>query len=129
MNDSVIRKMGNKVPEVTLFFWIIKILCTTVGETFADYLISNLKLGLTNTTYLMGSFLGAALFFQFASRRYLAALYWMAVVLLSIVGTLITDNLTDHFGVPLLASTVAFSILLALTFAAWSAREENAFGS
>ena len=50
-------QMLNKVPEVTIFFWIIKVLCTTVGETFADFLGTNLNLGLTNTTYIMGVFL------------------------------------------------------------------------
>lgn len=117
--------MLNKVPEVTLYFWLIKILCTTVGETFADYLIANLHLGLTNTTYLMGSLLIVALGFQFKARRYLVSLYWLVVVLLSVVGTLITDNLTDHFGVSLVTSTVAFSVLLAFTFVAWSIKEKT----
>jgi len=66
------RAMLNKVPEITLYFWIIKILCTTVGETFADFLNVNLHLGLTNTTYLMGSLLIATLFFQFKARKYVA---------------------------------------------------------
>lgn len=122
---ALARQMLNKVPEVTLFFWIIKILCTTVGETFADYLIANLHLGLTRTTYLMGGLLVAALVFQFRLRKYQAGAYWMAVVLLSIVGTLITDNLTDNFGVSLVTSTIGFSILLAATFAAWNAREKT----
>ena len=111
--------MLNKVPQVTVFFWIIKILCTTVGETAADYLIANLGVGLTNTTYIMGALLVAALVFQFRARRYQPGLYWIVVVLLSIVGTLITDNLTDHFGVPLVTSTVGFSIALIVAFALW----------
>lgn len=119
------RQMLNKVPQITLFFWIIKILCTTVGETFADYLNVNLHLGLSNTTYLMGSLLIVTLGFQFRARKYLSGLYWLAVVLLSVVGTLITDNLTDHFGVSLVTTTLAFSVLLALTFAAWNASEKT----
>ncbi len=119
------RQMLNKVPEVTLFFWIIKILCTTVGETFADFLNVNLHLGLTKTTYLMGSLLIATLVFQFRVRKYLPGVYWLAVVLLSIVGTLITDNLTDNFGVSLVTTTIIFSLLLAITFAAWQAREKT----
>ncbi|MDB5166462.1 MAG: hypothetical protein JWM37_534 [Candidatus Saccharibacteria bacterium] len=115
----MIRNMLNKVPEITLYFWIIKILCTTVGETAADNLIGNLGLGLTNTTYLMGALLVVALIVQFSLKKYVAAVYWIAVVLLSIVGTLITDNLTDNFKVSLVTSTIAFSIALALTFAAW----------
>jgi uncharacterized membrane-anchored protein len=119
------RTLLNKVPEITLYFWIIKILCTTVGETFADFLNVNLHLGLINTTYLMGSLLIVTLFFQFKANRYVAGIYWLAVVLLSIVGTLITDNLTDNFGVSLVTTTVVFSILLAITFLAWYAREKT----
>ncbi len=113
------RAMLNKVPEVTLTFWVIKILCTTVGETFADFLNMNLHVGLTGTTLIMGALLVVALAFQFRARRYVVGLYWMAVVLLSVVGTLITDNLSDNFHVSLVTSTIAFSVLLALTFAVW----------
>ena len=119
------RKMLNKVPEITLYFWVIKVLCTTVGETFADFLNMNLGLGLTNTTYLMGGLLIVTLFFEFRSRKYTPGLYWLAVVLLSVVGTLITDNLSDNLGVSLVISTVVFSAMLAVTFAIWSAKEKT----
>lgn len=122
---DTMRSMLNKVPQVTLFFWIIKVLCTTVGETFADFLDMNLHLGLTRTTLLMSAVLAVALVAQFRSRRYIPGLYWLAVVLLSIVGTLITDNLTDNLNVPLTASTLAFSLALAGTFAAWYASERT----
>jgi uncharacterized membrane-anchored protein len=118
-------KMLNKVPEVTLYFWIIKVLATTVGETAADYLNVNLKLGLTYTTFVMTGILLVALFFQFRLRLYVPGIYWLAVVLISIVGTLITDNLTDNFGISLVTTTIAFSIALALTFAAWYASEKT----
>lgn len=123
--DTTRQAMLNKVPAVTLFFWVVKILCTTVGETAADFLNSNLHLGLTNTTYIMGAALAVVLFFQFRSNRYVAGLYWSAVVLLSVVGTLITDNLTDHFGVPLTTTTIIFSVCLGITFAAWYLREKS----
>lgn len=119
------RRMLNKVPEVTLAFWLIKILATTVGETAADNLDARLGLGLTGTTYVMGSLLVVTLAFQFRARRYVPALYWLAVVLLSIVGTLITDNLVDNYGVALQTTTIAFSIALAVTFAAWYAVERT----
>src|SRR6478735_12658782 len=89
-----LRRMLNKVPEVTLYFWIIKVLCTTVGETAADFLNDNLGLGLTKTTFVTGAVLVVALVFQFQVRRYVPGIYWLAVVLISVVGTLITDNLT-----------------------------------
>jgi uncharacterized membrane-anchored protein len=119
------RQMLNKVPEVTLYFWLIKILCTTVGETAADNLNDNLGLGLTNTTYIMAVLLIATLVFQFRARRYVPGIYWLAVVLISVVGTLITDNLVDNFGVALETTTAAFSVALAVTFATWYASERT----
>lgn len=117
------RTLISKVPEVTAFFWIIKVLATTVGETAADYLNTALKLGLTGTSLVMGTLLIAALIVQFRVRKYVPGIYWLAIVLVSVVGTLITDNLTDHFGVSLWTSTALFSAALAATFAAWHRRE------
>jgi uncharacterized membrane-anchored protein len=119
------RKLLNRVPEVTIFFWIIKILATTVGETAADNLNTNLSLGLTGVSLIMSAFLAVALFFQFRLKRYVPGVYWLAVVLISVVGTLITDNLTDNFGVPLETTTIVFAIALAATFAAWYAKERT----
>jgi uncharacterized membrane-anchored protein len=120
-----IRKMLNKVPEVTLYFWIIKILCTTVGETAADYLNVSLGFGLTNTTYAVSAVLAIALVFQFRLRLYIPTIYWLAVVLISVVGTLITDNLVDNLGVALITSATVFAIALAAMFAAWYASEKT----
>jgi uncharacterized membrane-anchored protein len=117
--------MLNKVPEVTIFFWIIKILATTVGETAADFLNVNLNLGLTNTTYFMTGLLLITLFFQFRSTKYVPGIYWLAVVLISIVGTLVTDNLVDNLGVSLETTTIIFSIALLATFTAWYASEKT----
>ena len=122
---GVAKKMLSKVPEVTIYFWVIKVLCTTVGETAADFLNVNLGLGLTVTTIVMSVFLAGALFVQFRLRWYVPGVYWLAVVLISIVGTLITDNLVDNFGVPLLTTTIVFTVALAATFAAWYASERT----
>ena len=102
-----LRQMLNKVPEVTLYFWVIKVLCTTVGETASDYLSDNVGLGLTKTTYITAALLSVTLVFQFRARRYVAAIYWLGIVLISIVGTQITDNLTDNHGVSLVTTTMA----------------------
>lgn len=119
------RLMLNKVPEVTIYFWIIKILCTTVGESFADYINETLGFGLTNTTLLFSAALAMVLVIQFRVRRYIPAVYWLAVVLISVVGTLLTDNLTDGHNVPLWISTTVFSALLAAVFGIWYARERT----
>jgi uncharacterized membrane-anchored protein len=113
------RQMLNKVPEVTFYFWVIKIMCTTVGETAADYLNVNLGFGLSKTTYVAGALLVALLVAQFRLRRYVPAVYWAVVVVISVFGTLITDNMTDRYNVPLTTSTIAFAIVLAAVFAAW----------
>src|SRR4051794_40627301 len=113
------RTMLNKVPEVTLYFWIIKILCTTVGETAADYLNDTLGFGLTKTTYAAGALLVVLLAVQFRLRRYVPTVYWSAVVVISVFGTLITDNMSDHYNVPLTTSTPIFAAILAVVFAVW----------
>jgi len=122
---TTVRTMLNKVPEVTIWFWIIKIMATTVGETFADYLSTNLGLGLTGTTWAMSALLAVILVAQFRLRKYVPGVYWLAVVLLSVVGTLITDNLTDKYNVALATTSIIFAVALALTFAAWYASEKT----
>ena len=109
----------NRVPSVTADFWLIKLMAVTMGETAADYLNVQMGLGLTATSLIMSAILAVALIWQFAQKRYVPAAYWLSVVLISIVGTLITDNLVDNFHVPLLDTTIAFSIALALSFLLW----------
>ncbi len=120
-----LRAMLNKVPEITLYFWVIKVLCTTVGETAADFINTTLNLGLNWTTVVMSSLLIIVLVFQFKAKKYIPSIYWLAVVLISVVGTLITDNLSDNFGVPLLVSTISFAVILGLVFAVWYGFEKT----
>ena len=115
----------NKVPEVTLSFWVIKIMCTTVGETGADYLAVNAGLGQNVTRVGMTALLAAALFVQLRKRCYTPWIYWLTVVLVSIVGTQITDLLTDGLGVSLYLSTAVFAVALAVIFAIWYAVERS----
>lgn len=115
----------NKVPQITIFFWIIKVLATTVGETFADFLNVKLGLGLVLTSYLMSALFLAALIVQLRARRYVPARYWLVVVLISVVGTLVSDNLHDRLGVPLTTESIAFSLILAIVFAAWYRSERT----
>src|SRR3954466_11415641 len=117
--SSLGRQMLNKVPEVTLFFWVIKIMCTTVGETAADYLNINLGFGLTDTTIFTGLLLIVLLVVQFRANRYIPFVYWSVVVVISVFGTLITDNMTDRYNVPLTTSTPIFAVILAIVFAVW----------
>ena len=119
------RQLLNKVPEITLYFWVIKILCTTVGETAADFLNDNLGLGLTGTSWIVGALLVGTLVVQFRSRAYVPWIYWLAVVLISVVGTLISDNLVDNLGVALSTTTIIFAGALAVTFMAWYASERT----
>ena len=113
------RQVLSKVPEVTVFFWVIKILSTTVGETAADTLNMDMGLGLNNTTWVMTGLLVVVMAVQFALDRYVPGVYWLAVVLVSIVGTLITDLLTDNLHIPLELTTVLFTAALLAVFVIW----------
>lgn len=115
----------NRVPSVTADFWLIKLMAVTMGETAADYLNVQMGLGLTATSLIMSAILVGALIWQFGQKKYVPAAYWLSVVLISIVGTLTTDNLVDNFHVPLLNTTIAFSIALALTFLFWFQTERT----
>src|SRR6202171_5258436 len=117
--------MLNKVPEVTLSFWVIKIMSTTVGETGADYLAVHVGLGFATTSAVTVSLLLAALFMQLRTRRYVPWIYWSTVVLVSVVGTQITDALTDGLGVSLYLSTAVFAVALAGIFAVWYRTERT----
>ncbi|MBU3863467.1 hypothetical protein KN815_05015 [Streptomyces sp. 4503] len=119
------RLRWNKVPEVTVYFWVIKVLCTTVGETAADMLNEKLGLGLTGVSLLMSAVLAVVLVVQFRTTAYRPGVYWLAVALISVVGTLISDNLTDNMGVPLTTSTTVFAVVLAIVFTLWYRRERT----
>lgn len=122
---SQARLILNKVPEVTALFWVIKIMATTVGETAADFLSKKFNLGLTGTTLVMVVALLLALGFQFRARRYIPGIYWLVVVLISVVGTLITDTLVDNFHVSLWTTTIIFAVGMFTSFGVWFAIEKT----
>jgi uncharacterized membrane-anchored protein len=117
--------MLNKVPEVTLAFWVIKILATTVGETGADFIAVTMNFGLNGTSIIMGVLLAGVLALQLRTRRYVPWVYWLTTVLVSVVGTLVTDNMVDNLGVTLPMATAIFAVALSATFAAWYASERT----
>ena len=124
MNSNAARWL-NKVPEVTLSFWVIKIMSTTVGETGADYLAVDAGFGAGPTSIGMAVLLAIALFYQMRTRAYTPWIYWLTVVLVSVVGTQITDILTDKLDVSLYTSTTIFSALLAINFMVWYRSERS----
>jgi len=113
----------NKVPLVTATFWVIKVLSTTIGETFADYLAVDVGLGPAITDGLVFAVLVLALTGQFRARRYVPWRYWLSVVLVSIFGTQLTDFFTDTLGVSLYLSTSFFSVVLVVVFVVWHRQE------
>lgn len=123
--ETTMRQLWNKVPEVTIFFWLIKILATTVGETAADFLNFNLHFGLSGTSAVMALLLAVFMVLQVRAKTYIPWLYWVTVVLISIVGTLVTDNLVDNLGVSLETTTALFSAALLATFIIWHAFEKT----
>ena len=120
-----LTNMLNKVPQITIFFWIIKVLSTTVGETLADFLNTKLGLGLINTSYVLSGLFLVALAVQLTRKRYIPAVYWTVVVLVSVVGTLVSDTLVDKLGLGLQTTTIAFSCALAVVFVLWYMSEKT----
>ncbi len=115
--------LGVKVPEVTLYFWIIKVLTTGMGETTSDFLVH-----LFNPVIVVavaGIILAASLLLQFAVRRYIPWIYWFAVVMVSVFGTMAADVLHIQFGIPYLVSTVFFTVTLAAIFLVWYLSEKT----
>jgi uncharacterized membrane-anchored protein len=119
------RLMLNKVPEVTIWFWVIKVLCTTVGESFADWINMQLGVGLVNTAWIFTAIFAVVLAVQLRLKRYVPFPYWLTVVVVSVTGTLYTDILTDQLNVPLWISSAVFSVLLAVVFGSWWLRERT----
>jgi len=123
--DARHADMLNKVPEVTLAFWVIKVMSTTVGETGADYLAVHVGLGTALTDGVMAALLVGALLLQLRTWRYVPWIYWLTVVLVSVVGTQITDALTDGLDGSLYLSTTLFALALAVTFTIWYSLERT----
>ena len=129
MNPSraAVRELLVKVPAVTAFFWIIKVLATTVGETFADFLTTYFHRDLHILTRHASLFVCAISFgvlllilaVQFIAKKYVPVIYWTAIVVISVAGTQITDALHDIYGVELWQTTLLFAALLVATFAIW----------
>lgn len=114
-----------KVPAVTLWFWVIKIFSTTVGETLGDTLNDGLGLGLAKAAYLMLGVFGVLLALQMILKKYVPVVYWATIIAVSTVGTLLTDNLHDTFGWQNWQSAILFGVVLAIVFLVWWAQERN----
>ncbi len=112
-----------KVPEVTIYFWIIKLLSTAMGESTSDYLVYHINPYVA--VALGGIGLVAALLLQLLVRRYIPWIYWLAVVMVAIFGTMAADVLHVVLGVPYLVSTVFFILVLATIFIVWYASEKT----
>jgi uncharacterized membrane-anchored protein len=117
------RRDLRKVPEITAFFWIIKLLTTAMGEATSDFLV--FKINPYLAVMLGGLALVAALALQFAARRYVAWIYWLAVSMVAVFGTMAADVLHVQLGVPYVLSTTLFAVALAVVFAAWHASEKT----
>lgn len=117
------RHAMSKVPEVTVYFWITKVLTTGMGETTSDFLAHQLNPIIA--VGLAGIVLAAALVLQFKARQYVPWIYWTAVVMVSVFGTMAADILHVGLGVPYFASTTFFVIVLAVIFAVWYASEKT----
>ncbi len=120
---SPARRALSKVPEVTALFWVVKVLTTGMGETTSDYLAH--RLNPVVAVGIAGVALAATLALQLAIRRYVAWIYWAAVVMVSVFGTMAADVLHVALGVPYIVSTGFFIVSLAAIFGIWYTCEKT----
>jgi uncharacterized membrane-anchored protein len=117
------RHAMSKVPEVTVYFWIIKVLTTGMGETTSDYLAH--RIDPVIAVGIAGVGLVASLALQLSVPRYVPWIYWLALVMVSVFGTMAADVLHVGLGIPYLVSTAVFTVALAAVFAVWYATEKT----
>lgn len=117
------KRLARKVPQVTLFFWIIKLLSTALGESTSDYLVN------TFNPYLVvvAGFIGfiAVLLLQFNAKRYVPWIYWLTIVMVAVFGTMAADVIHVALGVPYAISTAVFAVVLAVVFILWRSTEKT----
>lgn len=123
MHIPLIKKktLFNKVADITILFWVIKIISTTVGEAGADFLSHHIGTIAEVLTFVL---LMASIAVQIRFKRYVPWMYWAVIILIAIFGTMFADNL-HHLGVPLLGSTLGFTAALLITFGLWYASEKT----
>jgi len=115
--------MVKKLPEVTALFWIIKLLTTGMGETTSDYLAH--QIDPVFAVAIGGLGLVVALLIQFLVRRYIPWVYWLAIIMVAIFGTMIADAIHVGLGISYLVSTLGFSVVLSVIFAVWYMSEKT----
>lgn len=118
-------KKLNKVAQITIFFWIMKILATTLGETSGDLLSMTLNLGYVVGLFITGCFFAVVLFVQLESKKFHSFIYWAVIVGTTMVGTEISDMMDRTFHLGYTVGSVILFSCLALTLAVWYRREKN----
>lgn len=123
IKQFISRDEIRKVPEITILFWVVKLLTTAMGESTSDYMVHHID---PIIAVLIGAFaFGIAIILQFWARKYIAWTYWLAVTMVAVFGTMAADVVHIVLGVPYLASTIVFTILLVIVFIVWHRTEHT----
>jgi uncharacterized membrane-anchored protein len=112
-----------KVPQITAYFWIIKVLTTAQGESTSDYLVHRINPYLA--VIVSGAVLVVSLVLQLSVRRYMAWAYWFAVVMVAVFGTMVADVLHIVLGIPYAVSSGFFAAALTVIFILWYRTERT----
>jgi uncharacterized membrane-anchored protein len=121
--NTLTQRTARKVPEITILFWIVKLLTTAMGEATSDFLVFRINSYVAVTLGAIG--LVVALVLQFSVHKYVAWIYWLTAVMVAIFGTMAADVLHIELGVPYIVSTIGFAVALAVIFIAWHASEKT----
>ncbi len=123
MSRELTRRLLRKVPEITVFFWIIKLLTTALGESTSDYLVNHYNPYLVVIAGFIGFLI--ILLIQFNTRRYIPIVYWLTIVMVAIFGTMAADVTHVALGVPYIISTIVFAIALGIVLYLWHKSEQT----
>jgi uncharacterized membrane-anchored protein len=113
---EVARTLLTKVPEITIVFWILKLLTTGMGEAMSDFMGQH-SVPIAAAVGLFG--LGLALWLQLRQRHYRAPYYWFAVVMVAVFGTMVADAIRDGAGIGYAVTTPLFAVITAAIFFFW----------
>lgn len=117
------RRGFHKVPELTLLFWVIKLCSTAMGESTSDYVVFHINPYVAVVVGCVGLLVALAL--QLRAPRYRAWIYWLAVVMVAVFGTMVADVLHVVLGIPYLVTSVSLALALVLVFLAWYGSERT----
>lgn len=117
--NATVERTLSKVPEVTLVFWVIKVLATTLGETGGDSVSMSMHLGYLAATAIFAAFFAVAVVYQILAKRFHPIVYWVTIIATTTVGTTMADFADRSLGIGYAGGSTLLLLLLLGSLAVW----------